>query len=199
MNAIENFPNKEIELAGDISQKFIEKGISEFHEACKWVKSLPYGYNSDRNDPYLIFEENKGTCTTKHAAIALLAQEIGLPISKFIGFYKLNDEIITGVGEILDSYGLEYIPQIHCFLGFKTIFVDLTEGNCSGKNKELENFDLILRVKLDLNESEEEEFYKIALNFYSHNDKALCKYTKEEFIEILKACNEKHKVICSLG
>lgn len=198
MNTIESFPNKEIELKGPISQKFIEKGINKFHEACQWIKNLPYGYNSDKNDPYIIFKENKGICTTKHAVIGLLAQEIGLPISKFLGFYKLNDEIITGIGEILDSFRLEYIPQIHCFLGFKTIFIDLTEGNCTGKNKQLENFDLILRVKPDLNESEEEEFYKIGLDFYIQNDKILGKYKKEKLIEILKECNKKHKIICSI-
>jgi len=198
MNTIEIFPNKEIELMGHISQKFIENEINTFHEACQWVKNLPYGYNSDKNDPYIIFKENKGTCTTKHAVIGLLAQEIGLPISKFLGFYKLNNEIITGIGEILDYYRLEYIPQIHCFLGFKTIFVDLTEGNCSGKNKPLENFDLILRVKSNLNESEEEELYKIGLDFYIQNNKTFCKYKKEELIEIPKECNKKHKIICSL-
>lgn len=110
MNTIESLPNRQIELRGHISQKFIENGINEFREACQWIKNLPYGYNSDKNDPYIIFKENKGTCTTKHAVISLLAQEIGLPISKFLGFYKLDDEIITGIGEILDGYRLEYIP-----------------------------------------------------------------------------------------
>ncbi len=198
MDTIESLPNKEIKSEGPISQKFIENGINTFHQACQWVKNLPYGYNSDKTDPYILFKEQIGTCSTKHAVIGLLAQEIGLPISKFLGFYTLNNEIITGIGEILDPYGLEYIPQIHCFLGFKTLFVDLTEGNCTGKNKPLENFDLILRVKSILSESEEEDLYSIGLDFYMRENTFLCKYTKEELIGILKECNKKHEIVCSL-
>ncbi|HOO90335.1 MAG TPA: hypothetical protein PLA74_05885 [Syntrophales bacterium] len=183
---------------GPTSQKFIENGIHTFHDACRWVTNLPYGYNSNKTDPYIIFMEGKGTCSTKHAAIGLLAQEIGLPISKFLGLYRLTDEIITGIGEILKPHGLEYIPQIHCFLGFKTTFVDLTEGNCTGKNKPLENFDLIVRVKPILSESEEEDLYKTGLDFYRQDSETLRTHTKEDLIEILKECNRKHEIICSL-
>ncbi len=71
MNEIKQLPNKEINSSGSISKKFIESGIDDFHHACQWVKDLPYGYNSNHDDPLIIFVEKKGICTTKHGAIAM--------------------------------------------------------------------------------------------------------------------------------
>ena len=46
---------------------------------------MPYGYNSDRDDLLILFREGFGSCTTKHAVIATLAGELGLPVVKNIG------------------------------------------------------------------------------------------------------------------
>lgn len=56
---------------GAISNLFIEKGaamhppkaITEFKDACFFIKQLPYGRNSDKTDLKLIFSEKKGTCS----------------------------------------------------------------------------------------------------------------------------------------
>ena len=53
-------------------------------------------------------------------------------------------------------------------------------------------------MKPDLKESDEEVYYKIGLDFYFRDDRILCKYTKEELIDILKECNKKHEISCSL-
>lgn len=198
MNEIKQLPNKEINGSGSISKKFIELGVDDFHHACRWVKDLPYGYNSNHDDPLIIFMERRGICTTKHGAIAMLAQEIGLNVHKMLGFYKLNEQIVSGTGKILDKYGLNYIPQIHCFLSFQMNFVDLTEDNCHGKNKQPDEFDAIFRVRPDLSEMEELEYYKLGLEYYLLSDEKLSNLKKDDLIVVLKECNESHKRLCSL-
>jgi len=198
MNETKQLPNKEINSSGSISKKFIESGMNDFHHACQWVKDLPYGYNSNHDDPLIIFEEKKGICTTKHGAIAMLAQEIGLDVHKMLGFYKLNEHIVSGTSKILDKYGLDYIPQIHCFLSSQMNFVDLTEDNCHGRNKQPDQYDIIFRVRPDLSETEELEYYKLGLDYYFMRDEKLSNFKKNDLIAILKECNESHKHLCSL-
>ena len=64
------FPNKAIVNQGPIARTFLSMGIKDFHHACRYVHELPYGYNSDRDDLMILFKENMGSCTTKHAVIA---------------------------------------------------------------------------------------------------------------------------------
>lgn len=133
-------PDKPITEAGPVSKKFLELGIESFHAACRYVHELPYGYNSNREDVMILFEENKGSCTTKHGVIATLAEEIGLPVGKTVGIYALTEDIVTGADQILGKYALPYLPLVHCFLESGNHRVDLTEGNNNGKNKPLDEF-----------------------------------------------------------
>lgn len=41
----------------------------------------------------ILFKEEKGTCTSKHAVIAGLAEELNIPLYKHVGIYKLTEEI----------------------------------------------------------------------------------------------------------
>ena len=101
---------------------------------------LPYGYNSNRDDLLILFKEKIGSCTTKHAVIATLAKELDLSIDKHIGIYAMDDKIVTGSDQILKTYGLPYLPMLHCFLVFQDRRVDLTEGNRNGKNRPINHF-----------------------------------------------------------
>jgi hypothetical protein len=80
MNALTVFPDKKIADGGPVSRAFLDLGYISVHQACRHVQELPYGYNSDRDDPMILFKEKMGSCTTKHAVIATLAEEIDLPI-----------------------------------------------------------------------------------------------------------------------
>ena len=159
MDSIEVLPNVDIQSKGTISESFLEREIKTFCAACCWVQDLPYGANSNNEDSLILFEENRGTCTTKHGAIARLAQELGLEVYKNLGFYRLNDETVTGVDAIIQPYGLSFIPQIHCFLKYNSFRIDLTQGNCNGKNKTIEDYDFVVRVAPDLTREEEEQYY----------------------------------------
>ncbi|MDJ0692420.1 MAG: hypothetical protein QNJ41_28515, partial [Xenococcaceae cyanobacterium MO_188.B32] len=140
----------------------------------------------------------KATCTNKHGIISRLAEELDLEIYKNLGFYRLNDEIVTGVNKIIQPYDLEFIPQIHCFLEYKNFRVDLTEGNCNGKNKIIENYDFILRVKPDLTYQEYIDYYLEYLQKYTEIEPRLQKLGSMKISQLLKKCEQQLKYQCSL-
>jgi hypothetical protein len=164
MNPFTVFPDKEISEAGPVSKEFLDLGIQGFQDACRYVHSLPYGYNSDRDDLMILFKEKMGTCTTKHAVIATLAAELGLPVTRGVGIYAMTDAIVTGAGKILAEYGLPYVPMIHCFLEYGNHRVDLTEGNRNGKNRPIDDFLFTDRVAATISAKDEYMIYRKALS-----------------------------------
>lgn len=198
MNFLETLPDIFISSEGIVAQKFLDLEIATFHQACHWIKNLPYGFNSDFSNSLIIFEERRGTCTTKHGIIAFLAQELGLEVYKNLGFYRLNDEIITGVNKIIQPYGLSFIPQIHCFLEYKSYRVDLTEGNCNGKNKTIEDYDFVVRVKPDLSKPEKEDCYLTYLRKYYALAPELANISTDKILQLLQDCDRTLQYQCSL-
>ena len=198
MNNIEVLPNPIISSNGAISQQFYHRNLTTFHQACHWVKNLPYGSNSSNDDSLIIFQEGKATCTNKHGIISRLAEELNLEVYKNFGFYRLNDEIVTGVNKIIEPYGLSFIPQIHCFLEYKNYRVDLTEGNCNGKNKTIEDYDFVVRVKPDLTHQEHEAYYLEYLAKYFPIEPKLKELGAIKVLELLAECEQQLKYQCSV-
>jgi hypothetical protein len=159
------FPDQTITPNGSIGRTFTGLGIATFHEACRWVQQLPYGYNSDRDDLMILFKEKRGSCTTKHAVIATLAAELGLPIHKNVGIYAMTEALVTGTREILDRYRLPCVPMLHCFLACRDRDhrVDLSEGNRNGKNGPIDHFLLTADVAATISAKEEYRLYRQAL------------------------------------
>ncbi len=156
MDLYENLPDKEIKPVGELSKKFLELGIKTFREACDYVHNIEYGYNTNYDDKMVFFKEKKGTCTSKHAVIAGLAEELNIPLYKHVGVYKFTEEISTGTNEILKKYNLPFVPMVHCFLVYKNFYFDLTEGNCDGKNTTIDEF--IYEEKVDPFISRKDEY-----------------------------------------
>ena len=173
MDKLTVFPNRPLSEAGIISAKFLSLGIDRFTDACRYVHELPYGYNTNRDDLMILFKENKGTCTTKHAVIATLAQELDLPIVKSVGIYAMTEEIVTGTDKILTKYRLPYVPMIHCFLVYGEYRVDLSEGNNNGKNRPIEDFLYTERVEPNISAKDEYLLYRRALKDHILKQKEL--------------------------
>ena len=157
------FPNPSINKKGIISEQFINLAIKSFGDACKYVHELPYGYNSTTEDILILFKEGYGSCTTKHAMIATLAEELGISIHKMVGIYAMTEEIVTGTSQILEKYRLPYLPMIHCFLIYDSYKVDLTEGNNNGKSRSIEEFLFTEKVIPNFSEKDEYLLYRKAL------------------------------------
>ena len=164
MNPFKVFPDRTISEAGSVSKAFLDLGIRSFQNACRYVNELPYGYNSDRDDLMILFKEKMGTCTTKHAVIATLAAELGLPITRGVGIYPMTEAIVTGADKILSEYSLPYVPMIHCFLEYGDYRVDLTEGNRNGKNRPIDVFLYTNRVEAAISAKDEYMIYRKALS-----------------------------------
>ena len=156
-------PEKMIGPLGPVTQKFLELGVETFQQACRYIHQLPYGYNSDRDDLFILFEENRGSCTTKHAVIATLAEELNLPVAKHIGIYAMDEEIVTGANQILEAFGLPYLPMVHCFLVSHALNVDLTEGNQNGKNRSIDHFLWSQKVIPNISAKDEYRLYRRGL------------------------------------
>ena len=163
MDNYENFPDARINGSGVVSDEFLRLGITSFIDACRYVLQLPYGYNSDRDDLMILFREGKGSCTTKHAVIATLADDLDLPIFKNIGIYEMTEDIVTGTKDILKSFNLPYVPMLHCFLVYGDYRVVLTEGNRNGKNRPIREFLHTEKVRPNISAKDEYRLYRIAL------------------------------------
>ncbi len=140
MDSYDKLPEGDIKSVGDISKKFLALGIESFKAACDYIHELEYGSNTNYKDKMILFKENKGTCTSKHAVIAELARELDIPVYKHVCVYKFTDEITLGASEILKKYNVPYVPLMHCFLVYDKDYFDLTEGNHNGKNKPIDEY-----------------------------------------------------------
>ncbi|TXT56167.1 MAG: hypothetical protein BAJALOKI2v1_620001 [Promethearchaeota archaeon] len=193
MDSYEKLPDAKITPSGKISEKFLELGINNFKGASDYIYELEYGYNSTYDDEMILFKEKKGTCTTKHAIIAGLAEELSIPLSKNVGVYKFTEKISSGTDRILETYKIPYVPMVHCFLVYKNYKFDLTEGNNNGKKKNPQEFIAIKEVEPFISRKDEYLWFKRILKekvlpskeMKGTKEKTLLK-AREEAIELLK-------------
>jgi hypothetical protein len=198
MDSYDKLPDAEIKPTGEISKKFIELGIKTFKEACNYVHNSKYGYNSNYDDKMIFFKEKMASCTMKHATIAGLAEELKIPLYKYVGVYKFTEEITTGVYQITKKYNIPYVPMVHCFLVYGDYRFDLTEGNDNGKKQSIEKFIQIEKVNPFISRTEEYNLFKKILktqilpskDMQGINERTLLK-AREESIKLLKDCIKK--------
>ena len=88
---------------------------------------------------------------------------MGLPVAKHIGIYAMTEELVTGTRAILERHRLPYLPMVHCFLGYRGHRVDLTEGNCNGKNGPIDAFLHTVEVAANIPGIEEYRLYRRTL------------------------------------
>lgn len=111
---------------GPFTQRFRAAGVSDFVGAANLIWRLPYGRIADRNQFWLVLEEGHGTCTTKHALLSELAREQGIDVQLTLGIYEMSERNTPGVGPVLRKYGLECIPEAHCYLRYRGTLIDVT-------------------------------------------------------------------------
>lgn len=120
-------PVSELTATGSISAAFQKLTITDFHAACHYVHQLPYGRNASRRDCMLVLSEKQGTCSSKHALLALLAEENALQnVELIVGIYLLSEETNPQATPILKKYGLVNLPECHVYLRYKGKRYDFT-------------------------------------------------------------------------
>jgi hypothetical protein len=121
-------PNFKIRADSKISIAFLERGIHSFLEACDFIGQLTYARNTNKNDLLTVFKDHCGTCSTKHAVLAQLAEDHQFSeIKLMLGIFRMNGINTPKVKNILLHYKLEYIPEAHCYLKSNAGVLDYTQ------------------------------------------------------------------------
>lgn len=111
------------------SQTFLKLGISTFNDACLYIQNLPYRRNTNKADVFCVLNDKCGTCSTKHALLKQLADEMGLTEVKLMcGIFKMNAVNTPEVATTLKHYHLAYIPEAHNYLRFRNQVYDFTKS-----------------------------------------------------------------------
>ena len=124
MSALTDF---QIEADEPISEAFRSVGIYSFQEACRWVKSLRYARNSDRENLILVIQEKRGTCSSKHGLLTALAEENARQDVELIaGFFMMSPETHPKLTPFFQEKPYTVIPECHCYLRIKGERFDFT-------------------------------------------------------------------------
>lgn len=102
----------------------IKENVFSFWDVIEYVKQLPYGRIADDFRDVLV--ENKGTCSTKHALLASIADELSIQLKLTLGMIFLTAENMPRIKSILEKYQLEKIPEAHTYLTFDNHTLDVT-------------------------------------------------------------------------
>ena len=73
-----------------------------------------------------IFDEFRGTCSTKHAILAALANEHHQDVQLKMVICKLDQNVDKTVGKLLLQLKVPYFPEAHCYIKCSKGALDLT-------------------------------------------------------------------------
>jgi hypothetical protein len=119
--------NFEIKSNAPVSAAFRKMGLSTFTQASQWVRQIPYGRNSSKIDLLLVFTEKKGTCSTKHGLLKLLAEENGEKrLQLCMGIFNMNPTNTPAISSVFEKYHLTELPEAHCYLKYEDEILDFT-------------------------------------------------------------------------
>lgn len=129
MRSWDALPNIRLKCAGPVTAAILARGITDYQAAGRYLQALPYGRTANRADFGAVLREGKGTCSTKHALLAALAQEQELVVVLTLGIYEMHERNTPGVGAVLSRYGLAYVPEAHCYLTCERTRIDITRSS----------------------------------------------------------------------
>ena len=160
--------------------------ISDFKSICFYVQNLPYGRNANRYQPELVMKESKGTCSSKHAFLKMVADENRHSEVKLIlGIFKMNHLNTPGIGNTLVDAKMEFMPEAHCYLKIGRGRFDFTnpESNFS-------NIETVILLEKEITPQQVAEFKVEFHQSYLKNwlKKNELPYSFEEIWKIREAC-----------
>ncbi|MBL1409237.1 GNAT family N-acetyltransferase [Sphingobacterium faecale] len=127
------------ELSGSISKVAIDKGFTSFRKVSEWVCNLDYRRNIDKDNALCLFNEQCGTCSTKHALLKRIADEnSNEELQLMLGIFAMNAKNTPAIKDILKKYKLNYIPEAHNYLRAYNYLLDFTGIGINETKFELE-------------------------------------------------------------
>lgn len=119
--------NFNIKNTGIISKYFLDKNCSDFQSACTFVANLPYLRNKNKESLSCIFDDNGGTCSTKHATLQRLCVENKQDnVQLILGIFRMDAEYAFKIKNTLNKHQLDYIPEAHNYLKINDTYLDCT-------------------------------------------------------------------------
>ena len=171
------------------TKKLKAYGIHDFQSLLFFVKQLPYGRNSNREDLYLVISESKGTCSSKHSFLKAVADENDFSEIKLIlGMYKMTEHNTPKIAPVLSENNLKYIPEAHCYLKYRHERIDATSGTSYFSN--IEN-DILEEIEIEPQQAAEfkVEFHRNYIKNWLQEEKL--NFSFEEIWEIRENCIRK--------
>ena len=124
--------NKSIDEKGNIGKQFAQQNIHDLYAAINYIHNLKYQPPSEPFNWNLVIPEQRGTCSTRHALLVVLAQENHIPFTLGQAIYNLTPEKFPIIRSLLEKYKLPFILESHNFIIFKDYFLDSTfPGNAA--------------------------------------------------------------------
>jgi hypothetical protein len=128
MRSWDALPKALLRPAGPLSAECIALGINDLQAVGRYLQALPYGRTANRSDYHAVLRQAKGTCSTKHAFLAALADEQQLALTLTLGIYEMHERNTPGVGPVLAQYRLAFIPEAHCYVTCNAMRIDITRS-----------------------------------------------------------------------
>lgn len=105
----------------------VESGVVTWEDLIRCVKTFHYGRNSNRSNLSLVWDERKGSCSSKHAFLKLVADLNKIEnIDLILCMYKMNANNTGKVGAVLAEFDIDYLPEAHCYICFNSKPIDVT-------------------------------------------------------------------------
>lgn len=122
-----SLPVLPLKACGPLSRIALALPCENLRELARVIQETPYGRP---HTPALhsLFEERRGTCSSKHALLAAIGREMEWPLILELGIYAMDEANTPGVGQVLDRHGLKALPEAHCFVNFEGKDYDLTRS-----------------------------------------------------------------------
>jgi len=122
-------PNFDINSKHYISKKFVAKGITNFHDAIIYIKTLPYGKNL-QNKLFEVLDDEKGNNASKNAILVQLAHENGFDnISLALGFFEVDANSTTVLKETFANKKIDKFPEAVNYILYNNARYDLSGLN----------------------------------------------------------------------
>jgi hypothetical protein len=110
-------PDFAISATGNLSRQARALGLLRFPDLAEYVRLLPYGRIAGQRAAHSVLAEQRGTCSSKHALLAMVSREAGRDdIDLMLGIFEMHERNTPGVGAVLQRYNLSCIPEAHCYL-----------------------------------------------------------------------------------
>ena len=131
----------------DLTNDIVESGIVSWKDLIRTVRLFHYGRNQNRKDFNLVWTERKGTCSSKHAFLKMVAELNGFDsVELFIGIYKMNIDNTPGSEAVLRNETINYIPEAHCYLKVDGVVLDVTNSHSDFKTYSM---DILEEIPID--------------------------------------------------